>query len=94
MNDRYPHLRFLIDAAPFLAGSLALLFFLGATMRACHHGGAWGFFGFLFGAAFTALVYVIVRARIETLQVWLDIENELRDLAAVRDRGTAPAPKV
>jgi hypothetical protein len=96
MNDRYPHVRFLIDAAPVLAGALALLFLLGSTLRACHHGGASGFWSFLGALVVSVIIYVAVRARIEAFQVMLDVESELRDLARARQESTAPAepPKV
>lgn len=88
MNDRYPHLRFLIDASPVLAGGLALVVFLGGTMRACHHGGGAGLISFLLVAVLAVFVYLIVRAKLELLQAVLDLEGSVRDLNEMRRDGT------
>jgi hypothetical protein len=95
MNDRYPHLRFLIDAAPVLAGGAGLLVLLCGTLRSCHLGGAGGFFSFLIVLVVALFVYVAVRAGIELLSALLEIETALRErLSAPQSTrgGEPPSP--
>ena len=87
LNDRYPYVRFVVDAAPFIAGGIALITFLAGTLRACGHGGFGGLVGFLVSAVVACIVYVVVMVKIEILQVLLDIEGGTRRLQ------TAPPPK-
>lgn len=90
MNDRYPHLRFLIDAAPALAGASGLLVLLCGTVRSCHAGGAAGLFSFLLVIVVALLAYVVVRAGIELFSVLLEIESAVREQPPVSE-GTAAA---
>ena len=79
MEERYPFIRFVIDAAPFLAGAVALIVLLGGTLSACRNGGVGGFIGFLLVVGLAAVVYVAVMVRVESLRVLLDIENNTRE---------------
>ena len=75
MNDRYPYIRFVIDAAPVIAGAIAVIVLLGGTVESCHRGGFGGFLSFLITAAVACVVYVVVMVKIEVLRVLLDIES-------------------
>jgi len=75
MNDRYPYIRFVIDAAPVIAGAIAVMVLLGGTVQSCHHGGFGGFISFLITAALACVVYVAVMVKIELLRVVLDIQS-------------------
>jgi len=90
MEDRYPFIRFVIDAAQFIAGAVALIIVLGGTASACSQGGFGGFVWFLITLAVAVGAYVLVMARIDVLRVLLDIESSTRDLLAVR-REAPPA---
>ena len=88
LNDRYPYVRFVVDAAPFIAGGTALIAFLGGTARACAHGGFGGLVGFVLSAVVACIVYVVVMVKIEILHLLLDIEGGTRRLQAA-----PPPPK-
>ena len=85
MEDRYPYIRFVIDAAQLIAGAIALIVVLGGTVNSCHHGGFGGVVSFLITLAFAAVVYVVVMVKIEVLRVLLDIEQTTR-----QSRSAAP----
>jgi len=92
MDDRYPFLRFITDAAQVIAGAVALVLFFGGSMRACHHGGFGGLIGFLVAIVVAGLAYIVVMVKIEVLRVLLDLESNSRELLAEqRTRGTAAA---
>ena len=84
MEERYPYIRFIIDAAQVIAGAVAVIVLLGGTMSSCHHGGFGGFLSFLLTVAIAAVVYVVVMVRIEVLRALLDLEDNTRQLAAQR----------
>ena len=90
MNDRYPYLRFVIDAARVIAGAVAAIILLGGTMRSCHHGGFPGFLSFLVTIGIAAVAYVVVMVKLEVLRVLLDIESSVRQGGA--QRATPPVP--
>jgi hypothetical protein len=92
MEERYPYIRFVIDAAQIIAGAVALIVFLGGTVSACHRGGFGGFVGFVIAIAVAGVVYVAVMVQLETLRVLLDIESGTRQLLTVQRQPTAPAP--
>jgi len=93
MDDRYPHIRFVTDAAHVIASSLAALVFLSGTMHSCHHGGFRGFMAFLITIAVAAAVYVVVMVKLEVLRLLLDIESRTRpSRGAERSEPAAPPP--
>ena len=55
MEDRYPYLRFVIDAAQLIAGAVAVIIVLSGAVSSCHHGGFGGVFSFLITVAFAAV---------------------------------------
>lgn len=93
MNDRYPYLRFVIDAAHVIAGAVAVIIFLGGTLRSCHQGGFPGFISFLITIGIALIVYVIVMVKLEVLRVLLDIESSTRQRRAAQrsDPPSSPA---
>jgi hypothetical protein len=78
MEDRYPYIRFVIDAAQLIAGAVALIIVLGGALNSCHHGGFGGIVSFLITLAVAAVAYVVVMVKIEVLRVLLDIEQTTR----------------
>jgi len=92
MEERYPFIRFVIDAAPFLAGAMALIVLLSGTLSACRNGGVVGFIGLLLVVGLAAVVYIVVMVRVESLKVLLDIESNTREqLAELRHSRRTPA---
>ena len=89
MEDRYPYLRFVIDAAQLIAGAVAVIIVLGGVVSSCHHGGFGGVFSFLITLAVAAVAYVVVMVKIEVLRVLLDIEQTTRQ--ASRPTSSDPA---
>jgi hypothetical protein len=93
MDERYPYIRFVVDAAQVIAGAVAVIILLGGTLRACHHGGMGGLGGFLVALLLAVVAYVITMIKIEVLRVFLDIEQSTRQtLAAVRPASVAAPP--
>ena len=90
MDDRYPYLRFVIDAANVIAGALAAVIFLSGTMHSCQHGGFSGFLSFLMTIAIAAVAYVVVMVKLEVLRLLLDIERSARQAQAA-PRADPPA---
>lgn len=90
MNDRYPYLRFVIDAARVIAGAVAVIIFLGGTLRSCHFGGFPGFVSFLITIGIAVIAYVIVMVKLEVLRVLLDLESNTRQLRTAQ-RAEPPA---
>jgi hypothetical protein len=94
MDERYPYIRFVIDAAQLIAGAVALVIVLGGTARACGAGGFGGFMGFLLTLLVAAVAYVGVMVRIESLKVFLDIEQSTQQTLATLQapRSSDPPP--
>ncbi len=90
MEDRYPYIRFVLDAAQLIAGAVGVLILLGGTINSCHHGGFGGLVSFVITVAFAAVAYVVVMVKIEVLRVLLDIEGNARQLAAAQRPPGAP----
>jgi hypothetical protein len=90
MEDRYPYIRFIIDAAQLIAGAVAVIIVLGGAISSCHHGWFGGIVSFLVTLAFAAVAYVVVMVKIEVLRVLLDIEQTTRQ--APRAQPTPGAP--
>lgn len=82
MEDRYPYIRFVIDAAHLIAGAVAIVIALGGFVSSCHHGGFGGVVSFLITLAIAAVAYVVVMVKIEVLRVILDIEQTTRQTQA------------
>jgi len=91
MEDRYPYIRFVIDAAQLIAGAVAVIIVLSGAVSSCHHGGFGGVFSFLIAVAFAAIAYVVVMVKIEVLRVILDIEQTTRQTSAPRPPATGTA---
>jgi predicted lipid-binding transport protein (Tim44 family) len=90
MEDRYPYIRFVIDAAQLIAGAVALIIVLGGLVNSCHHGGFGGIVSFLVTLAFAAVAYVVVMVEIEVLRVLLDIEQTTRQSRPPQQASGAP----
>ena len=80
MEDRYPYMRWVINAAQPIGGVAAALTLLSGTMRACSRGGFPGFVHFIFVLLFAAVIYVAIQVWLESLRVLVDIEQNSRDL--------------
>lgn len=89
MEERYPYLRFVIDAAQLIAGAVALIIVLCGAVSSCHHGFYGGLLSFLITLAFGAVAYVVVMVKIEVLRVLLDIEQTMRQTTRPTSSGTA-----
>ncbi len=92
MEERYPFVRFVIDAAQVIAGAIALIVLLGGTVSACGHGGLGGFIGFLIAVAVAGVVYVAVMVKVELMRALLDIESTTRQQLAASRQPEPPAP--
>ena len=91
MDDRYPYIRFVIDAAHLIAGAVAAIIALAGLFSSCHHGGFGGIFSFLITLAIAAVAYVVVMVKIEVLRVILDIEQTTRQTPSARPSSSNPA---
>jgi len=80
MEDRYPYIRFVVDAAQVIAAVVGLIVLLGGTLSSCHQGGLAGFVDFMITVAGAGVAYVAVMVQIETLRVFLDVESGVRAL--------------
>ena len=91
MEDRYPYIRFVIDAAQVIAGAVAFIVLLGGIVSSCGRGGFGGFVSFLVTVVTACVVYVAVMIQVEMLRVFLDIEGTARQLLAEARRPAEPA---
>jgi hypothetical protein len=87
MEERYPYMRFVINAAQPIAGICAALLGFGGLLRACRIGGFGGIMSFAVTLMFVAIVYVAIQVYFESLRVFLDIEHNTRELLHARERG-------
>jgi hypothetical protein len=93
MEDRYPFIRFVIDAGQVIAGVIAAIFLLGGTLRACSFGGFGGVVSVVIAVVVAGAVYVAVMVEVELLRVLLDIEGNTRQLlAASRQPSQSASP--
>ena len=92
MEDRYPYIRFVIDAAQLIAGAVAVVIVLGGLVSSCHHGGFGGIVSFLVTLACAAVAYVVVMVEIEVLRVLLDIEQTTRQARPTQQTSGAAPP--
>jgi hypothetical protein len=90
MDDRYPYIRFVIDAAHVIAGAVAAIVFLSGTLSSCQHGGFGGFIAFVVTVVLTAVAFVAMMVWIESLRLFVDIEETTRRSAA---QPPAPPPE-
>lgn len=81
MEDRYPYLRFVTGAAQIIAAAVGIVILLGGLMRGCHIGGFSGLWAFVFSALVAAIAWIAAMTWVESLQVFLDIEENTRRLA-------------
>jgi hypothetical protein len=81
MEERYPYLRFVIGAAQLLAGAVAAVVILGGTLRACHFGGFGGVVALLAAVIIASVAWIATMATIESIQLFLDIEQHTRKIA-------------
>lgn len=92
MEDRYPYIRFVIDAAQLIAGAVGVVILLGGTISSCHHGGVSGFISFVLTVIIAAVAYIIAMVEIEVLKIFVDVESNTRQtLAAQREASTPSA---
>ena len=92
MEDRYPYIRFVIDAAQLIAGAVALIILLAGLVSSCQHGGFGGVVSFVITLAFAGVAYVVVMVKIEVLRVLLDIEQTTRQPRPTQQTPGAPPP--
>jgi len=78
MEERYPYIRFVVGAAPAVAGAVAFLLFMSGTLSACERGGFGGFVSFVVGVVVAGVGYIAAMVGVESLQVFLDIEEHTR----------------
>ena len=93
MNDRYPYLRFLVDASQAIAGAVAAIVLLGGTLQSCGHGFFGGLLHLLATVGIAGIAYVVVMAKLELVRLLLDVESSTRQLRA-ESRTLAPPPPV
>ncbi len=91
MEDRYPYIRFVIDAAHLIAGAVAVIIVLGGFVSSCQHGGFGGVLSFLVTLAVAAVAYIVVMVKIEILRVILDIEQTTRQTRAAQPPSSSAA---
>ena len=91
MEERYPYIRFIIDAAQVIAGAIGLIVFLSGTVCSCHQGGFAGFMSFLITIVISCVAYVAIMVWIESLRIFVDIEDTVRQLLTAQ-RPPAPPP--
>jgi hypothetical protein len=91
MDERYPYIRFVVDAAQIIAGAVGLIVLCSCTLSACHRGGLGGLIGFVVALIVAGIAYFVTMVQIEALRVLLDIESSARESAAALRR-SAPVP--
>ena len=91
MEDRYPYIRFVIGSAKMVAGAVALILFFGGTSAACDQGGLGGFISFIVTLIVVGVGYVATMVWVESLRVFLDMEENTRQLLSAAQTASAPA---
>jgi hypothetical protein len=91
MEERYPYIRFVIDAAPMLAGAVGIIALVGGTVSSCHRGGVAGLIGFVTAIVVACVGYVGVMVSIESLRIAVDIERGVRQLVAAPGQTAPPS---
>ena len=93
MNDRYPYLRFVIGIAQGLAAVIAAVVVLGGLVNSCRIGGFAGFIQLIITVLVAGVAYVGTMVWVESMRVFLDIEEHTRQLVGLtREQGGAAAP--
>ena len=82
MEERYPYIRFIIGAAPAVAGAIAVILFLGGTLSACERGGFGGFVSFVVTLIVAGIGYIGTMVCVEALQAFIGIEEHTSEIAA------------
>ncbi len=90
MEERYPFVRFVIDAAQVIAGAIALIVLLSGTVSACSHGGFGGLVAFIIAVVVAGSAYVAVMVTVELMRALLDIENTTRQQLAASQQPEPP----
>jgi hypothetical protein len=67
-----------------LAAAIAAILLFGGLLRSCEAGGFSGFVSFLLTLLVAGVGYVVTMVSIESLQVFLDIEENTRELRVGR----------
>jgi hypothetical protein len=80
MDDRYPYIRFVISIAQVVAGGVALVVLLCGLASSCQAGGFGGFIQFVLTVLLAGVAYVGTMVWVESLRVFLDIEEGTRQL--------------
>ena len=93
MEDRYPYIRFVVDAAQVIAAVVGLIVLLAGTLSSCQQGGWTGLIDLVIAVAAAAVAYVAVMVQIEALRVFLDIESGVRALRRDPPADAAGTPK-
>jgi hypothetical protein len=85
MQERYPYIRFVVGISQQLASAIAVILLFGGLLRSCEVGGFSGFVSFVLTLFVAGVGYVVTMVSIESLRVFLDIEESARQiLASVR----------
>jgi hypothetical protein len=80
MAERYPYMRFVVEAAQPIAGVIGVIILLAGTVSSCHHGGAGGLLSFLITLVLAVAGYVVVMVKLELLRLLLGMESTLRQI--------------
>lgn len=78
MQERYPYIRFVVGIAQQLAAAIAVIVLFGGLLRSCEIGGFSGFVSFVFTLFVAGIAYVATMVSVESLRVFLDIEENAR----------------
>jgi hypothetical protein len=94
MEDRYPYIRFVIGIAQVLAAVIAIVVLAGGLVGSCRMGGFGGFIQFVVTVLVAGVAYVGAMVWVESMRVFLDIEDNTRQLLELtrEQRGGAPPP--
>lgn len=91
MAERYPYMRFVVEAAQPIAVGIGIVILFGGTISACHQGGAGGFLSFLISILVALAAYVALMVQFEALRLLLDVESTTRQILA-QTAGAPPTP--
>lgn len=89
MAERYPYMRFVVDAGQLIGGVVAAIILLGGLVDSCRIGGGRGFLWIVITLGITVAGYLAVMVLLEVLRLFLDVEHTTRQLLA-EQRATAP----
>jgi hypothetical protein len=87
MQERYPYIQLVVGISRQVAASVSVLLLFGGLLRSCDVGGFTGFVSFILTLFVAGAGYVATMVSIESLRVFLDIEESARQiLGAMRGR--------